>query len=59
MSWNTFLCSVGAAAAGGGVKMHVLHENIRIYMYNSYKFIKKFSMMHILNNVRQHVLKTF
>ena len=59
MSWNTFLCSVGAAAAGGGVKMHVLHENICKNMYNPYKIIEKFPIIHILNNARQHVLKTF
>ena len=59
MPKNTFLCSVDAAAAAGGVKMHVLHKHICIYMYNPYKSIKKFTMMHILNNARQHVLKTF
>ena len=59
MSWNTFLCSAGAAAAAGGVKMHVLHEHICVYIYNPYKFIQTFPMMHILSNARQHALKTF
>ena len=59
MSWNIFLCSAGAAAAGGGFKMHVSREHMCVYIYNPHNFIKKFPIILILNIARQHALKTF
>ena len=58
MSWNTFLCSAGAAAAAG-FKMHVSREHMCVYIYNPHNFIKKFPIILILNIARQHALKTF
>ena len=59
MSWNTFLCSAGAAAAGGGFKMHVSREHMCVYIYNPHNFIKEFPIILILNIARQHALKIF